>query len=126
MQKVSHHKVPWIAIWMVAFVASFFLWFADNAVALYGAGAVLFVLFYLITIIGFTIGFKRLPTTDGFSLGRWHRPVVVLAATWLIIEAGILTIPEEFHSVAVATGGILAVGLAIYLVAGRARPTLTK
>jgi len=120
-KKVSAHKVPGNAIWLVTIVAGFFLWIADSATALYGAGAVLFALFYLITVTSFAAGSEKLPKGSGFSLGRWHWPVVVLAAAWLIIEIGILTIPTEFHSVAVATGGVLIVGIALYLIAGRAR-----
>jgi len=118
-QKVSGHCVPHIAIWFVTAIAIFFLWIADSATALYGAGAVFFILFYLITVVSFAVNVKKLPETQTFSLGRWHWPTVILAAIWLVIEVGILTIPIEFHSVAVAAGGVLAVGIVIYFIAGR-------
>jgi amino acid transporter len=118
-QKISGHSVPGVAIGLVTVVAGLFLWFADSATALYGAGAVLFALFYLTTVVSFGFGSKRLLKTDSFSLGRWHWPVIVLAAAWLVVEIGILTIPTEFHAVAMATGGVLVIGLLLYLVSGR-------
>lgn len=114
LQKVSSHHVPAAAVWAVAVIASFFFWIADSATALYGAGAVLFALFYLTTVLSFSLGVKKLPPTDGFSLGLWHYPVVILASVWLIAEICILTIPKEFNSVAMATAGVLCVGLLLY------------
>jgi hypothetical protein len=93
----------------------------DSATSLYGACSVLAALYYLITVVAFAAKTGKLGTTNTFSLGRWHWPVVILAATWSIVEIGILTIPEEFHPVAVATGGVLVVGFVIYLFAGRMR-----
>ena len=43
------------------------------------------------------------------------------AMLWLVVEIGILTIPDEFHPVAMATGGVVLVGLAVYLIAGRVK-----
>ena len=121
-QKVSAHHVPDRAIWLVTAVACFFLWIADSATALYGAGAVLFALFYLTTVLGFASGSAKVaPVAASFSLGRWHTPVIIGAALWLAIEIGILTIPDEFHSVAAATGGVLAAGFVLYLISGRRR-----
>jgi amino acid transporter len=122
LQKVSGHQVPAAATWLVTIIAMFFLWFADSATALYGAGAVLFALFYLTTVLSFAFGAKkRFSKTDTFSLGAWHWPVTVLTAGWLVIEVGILTIPAEFHSVATAAIGVLIVGVILYLISGRAR-----
>ncbi|MDE2029389.1 MAG: amino acid permease, partial [Alphaproteobacteria bacterium] len=121
LQKISAHQVPYVAIWSVSAVSAFFFWIADTATALYGAGAVLFALFYLTTVLGFAVGYRKLPPTDGFSLGRWHKPTVFLAALWLIVEIGILTIPAEFHSVARATSGVMAAGALLYLAVGRRR-----
>ncbi len=118
-RRISSHHVPKAAIFLMAAIGIFFTFMADSATSLYGAATVLAALYYLITVIGFAIKAPKLPKTDTFSLGRWHWPIVVLAAAWLIIEIGILTIPNEFHPVAVATGGVLAVGIALYFIAGR-------
>jgi len=119
LQKVSGHGVPSVAIWLVSAVAAFFLCVTDSMTALYGAGAVLFALFYLTTVISFGYGSRKLPAISTFSLGRWHWPVIILAASWLVIEIGILTVPEEFHPVAVATASVMAVGSLLYLAVGR-------
>lgn len=119
LRTVSRHQVPIAAIWLVAIVAGFFLSISETATALYGSGAVLYILFYIITIAGYVLSIHRLGPTDSFSLKRWRWPVVVLAMIWMLVEVGILTIPEEYHSVATATVGVLFVGLILYLFFGR-------
>jgi amino acid transporter len=119
--KVSSHHVPQNAVLLVTGIAIIFTFMADNATSLYGAGTVCYALVYLMTAVGFAVKAPKFPATDTFSLGRWHWPVVVLTITWFIVEIGILTIPEEFHSVAIATGGILAVGTVLYFFIGRTR-----
>ena len=119
LKTISVHKVPNVAIWLIALIAGFFVCVSDTVTALYGAGAVLFMLFYLTTVVGYALGVRHLPHTDTFSLGRLRWPVVSLAIIWIIVEIGILTIPEEFHSVTIATGGVLIVGAILYLISGR-------
>jgi amino acid transporter len=119
LARVSSHKVPGNATWLVAIVSGIFLLISDRATALYGAGAVLFTMFYLLTVTGYVIGLKRLPPTESFSLGRWRWPVVILAVAWLSVEIAILTVPGEFHAVALATAVVLIVGAGLYLIAGR-------
>lgn len=123
-QKISGHHVPGVAIWFVAIIASGFVLMADTVTALYSAGAVFFILVYLVTVVSFALNGKKLPPTGTFSLGRWHWPVVILAALWLAVEIGILTIPAEFRSGTIATGGVLIFGLLLYLVAGRKPKTV--
>ena len=125
LSKVSAHKVPSNATWVIAILSGAFLLISDTATALYGAGAVLFTMFYLLTVLAYAAAIKRLPITESFSLGLWRWPVVTLAAVWLIVEIGILTIPEEFHSVAIATGIVLAVGVALYFLRGRGSSSLS-
>lgn len=119
LSKVSNHQVPANATWLVGLVSIVFLCASDTATALYGAGAVLFALFYLMTVLGYAKSIRNLPATDTFSLGRWHWPVVSLASIWLVVEIGILTIPDEFHPVAFATAIVLVVGCACYWMAAR-------
>jgi amino acid transporter len=114
ISKVSAHRVPSNAVWLVTGVSAAFLCIADTATALYGAGAVLFTLFYLITVVAYEVARKRLPETDSFSLGRWHWPVVLGASAWLIAETGILTLPDQFHDVALATVIVLLIGIVLY------------
>ena len=117
--KVSAHHVPKGPLFLIAAFSIAFTFMADRALSLYGGATVCIVLYYLITVVSFATRARKLPKTDTFSLGRWHWPVVILATAWLLIEIGILTIPEEFHPVALATGGVLAIGVVMYLIAGR-------
>lgn len=118
-RKISGHHVPHIAVWFVALVACGFVLLADTVTALYSAGAVLFILVYFVTVVSFALNGKKLPPTSTFSLGLWHWPVVGAAILWLAVEIGILTIPGEFLSGTIATGGVLVVGLVLYLIKGR-------
>jgi hypothetical protein len=68
----------------------------------------------LTTVLSFAFGHKKVAQKGAFTLGIWHWPVIILAVAWLIVELLILTVPEEFHPVAVATGCVLLVGLIIY------------
>ncbi len=113
-QKISAHRVPQNGIWLGAAVAIFFILIADSATSLYGAITVLAALVYLVTVISFAANIRKLPSTTTFTLGRWHWPVVILAVVWLVTEIGILTIPEEFHSVALATAGVLISGAVVF------------
>jgi amino acid transporter len=117
--KVSRHRVPSNGTWLVAVVSAVFLSISENVTALYGAGAVLFALFYMLTVLGYAVWVRGLPDTDSFSLGRWRWPVVVLAVAWLALEIGILTVPEQFQSVGIATACVLGVGLLLYLATPR-------
>lgn len=118
---VSSHHVPRGAILFVGIGSIVLSFVADNATFLYGAGTVCAVVYYLITVISFAKTAPRLPVTDTFALGRWHWPVVVLAALWLLAELGMLTVPAEFHPVAMATGAVMAVGVVLYFIIGRVR-----
>jgi amino acid transporter len=112
--KVSSRQVPAAAVWLVSIVGIICVLFADTATALYASGAVMGILAYLLTVLSFVFGNKKIPKKGAFTLGIWHWPVVILATAWLIIEVAILTVPEEFHSVAWTTGGILIAGGIVY------------
>jgi len=118
LTKISSHHVPSRATLLVAAIEIIIFLAAKDLTDLYAAPVVLLALAYLITVVSFIAGLKKLPSTDSFSLGRWHWPVVTLAILWLISEIGILTIPKEFHAVAAIAGGIVIVGLALYFVIG--------
>ena len=119
LSHVSNYKVPSNAIWTVAAFSGLFLLISNSATALYGSGAVLFTLFYLLTVLGYAVGVRRLPPAQGFSLKRWRWVVVPLAAVWLCLEAAILTVPPQFHEVAIATGLVLVIGVVLYAIVGR-------
>ena len=122
-KKISSHGVPAASVWLVGLIEIASILLAKDLADLYAAPVVLLSLAYLVTVISFIVGVKKLSPTGSFSLGNWHWPVVILAVLWLISEIGILTLPDEFHSVAMIAGGILAVGVVLYFVAGRVRKT---
>jgi len=104
LAKVSKHKVPHIAILCVTALEMIIFLSAKDAVDLYAASTVLFFLVYLITVVSFAFGFKKLPKPGGFSLGSWRWPIVSIAIGWLIAMISILTLPEEFHRAAQIAG----------------------
>jgi len=119
MSKISTHHVPKAPLVLITVMSICFTFMTDSTTSLYGAATVCAAIYYLATVVGFGLGAKKLPATPTFSLGCWHWPVVVLATLWAIAEICILTIPEEFHAVAIATAGVLVVGLVIYVAVGR-------
>jgi amino acid transporter len=121
LRKISSHGIPSLCVWLVAVIQVTAILTAKDLADLYAAPVVLLSLAYLVTVVSFIAGVKKLPPTDNFSLGTWHWPVVILAVLWLVSLIGILTLPEEFHSVAIIAGGVLAVGVVLYFVAGRSR-----
>jgi len=123
LAKVSSHGVPSGGVWIVAFIEIVSILLAKDLADLYAAPVVLLSLAYLITVISFIVGSKKLPATNNFSLGNWHWPVVILAVLWLVSLIGILTLPDEFHAVSVIAGGVLALGVVLYFIAGRVRKT---
>lgn len=95
--------------------------FSDSLTLLVGATSVLPALLYLVTIAAYAFNRKKLPQSDSFSLGKWSGPLTIIAIFWLVFEIGILTIPAEFHSVAIVAAVLMVVGIAIYHVSFRSR-----
>jgi amino acid transporter len=116
---ISTHRVPVKAVGVVALVEITVFLLAKDAVDIYAAATVVFYTVYLLTVLSFAFGVKKLPPPQSFSLGAWRRPVVVLAVLWLAGMIGVLTIPEEFHNAAIIAGGIIAVVLIICLITRR-------
>jgi hypothetical protein len=71
---------------------------------------------YGLVIIAGLVNLKRLPAldADGFSLGRWHRPVAFAALTWLVVAIAALTIPAVGHKAAVGFLVVLGIAVAWY------------
>ncbi len=124
--KVSAHRVPKNASIFIAGLAIIFVLIGDNLTLLSGAATVCVVLYYLITVISFGFAAPKLPDTHTFSLGRWHWPVVIIAAAWLIVEIGILTLPEEFHAGALTALGVIVSGIVMYFLVGRPKKSRSK
>lgn len=117
-KKVSPKSVvPVNAIILVLVLGILAVIFADTLTLLVGAASVLPASLYLITVAAYAWKRHELPPSDSFDLGKWRTPLTVFAIAWLIFEIGILTIPSEFHSVAVVAAVIVIVGTIIYQVA---------
>jgi len=114
LRKVSSHGIPFYSAIFVAVVEAIVFLTMYGLSAIYASAIVLLFGAYLITVINFMIGLKKLPPTDKFSLGRWHWPVVILSIVWLVLQICILTIPQEFHLVGEITVGIIALGFIQY------------
>ncbi|NQF15454.1 amino acid permease [Brevibacillus sp. HB1.3] len=114
-KKVSPQtSVPTNAVLLVFVLGILAVLFADSLTLLVGATSVLPALLYLTTIAAYAWKRKELPKSKYFDLGKWRTPLTFLAIAWLIFEIGILTIPENFHSVAIVAATLLAVGVILY------------
>ncbi|MET3696685.1 amino acid/polyamine/organocation transporter (APC superfamily) [Bacillus oleivorans] len=107
-------SVPVNAVIFVLIFGIIAVLFLDSLTLLVGATAVLPALLYLLTVVSYTFKKKDLPDTGSFDLGKWRKPLQIFAILWLIFEIGILTVPSEFHSVAIVASILLAVGIIIY------------
>jgi amino acid transporter len=112
--KISKNKVPANATIAVAVIEIAVFYFFSGFAALYAAPIVLLEVAYLITVSNFARKSKALPTSTTFSLGAWHKPVIILAILWLIVEIYLLTVPESFRLSAYISGGVILVGIAQY------------
>ena len=61
----------------------------DALFALFSAATLLPALIYGGTVLMYIVKRRSLPPTQGFSLGRWELPVIVLASVWLVYELAI-------------------------------------
>lgn len=102
----------------------------DALFKLFSAATLLPALIYFATVLLFVFTRRKLPPTDGFSLGRWELPVVVLATVWLVFELSIFR-DASFRDPWIYVLVMVAVG-ALYLgylvatrgVAGMAMPRM--
>lgn len=97
-------------------------YFAESLTLLVGATAVLPALIYLITVVSYGRVRKNVDfNTDSFTLGKFAKPIFSLAVLWLILEIGILTIPEDFHNVTIVSGLMVIVGVICYFLFFRSK-----
>jgi amino acid transporter len=114
-KKISKRaSVPANAIVLVLVLGILAVIFADSLTLLVGATAVLPAILYLITILTYALKQKHLPKVDSFNLGKWRKPITASAIIWLIFEICILTIPSDFHKVAIVAAILVAIGPVVY------------
>lgn len=114
-KKVSPQtSVPTNAVLLVLVLGILAVLFSDSLTLLVGATSVLPALLYLTTIAAYAWKRKDLPKAEHFDLGKWRTPLTYIAIAWLIFEIGILTIPENFHSVAIVAAALMVLGAVLY------------
>ncbi len=104
---------PYMAIIVVSVIAILFTLVAKAEAVITSVSSVAIYVGYGLVIIAGVVNLKRLPPLDanGFSLGRWHRPVAFAALTWLVVAIAALTIPAVGHKAAV--GFLVVLGIAV-------------
>lgn len=115
-RKISSRKVPANASIAVVIIEILAFGFASGLAALFAATVVLLYVAYLITVVNFARSSQLLPPTKNFSLGKWARPVAIVAALWLSAAIAILTVPKDFNLAGLTAGGVIIFGLLQYAV----------
>ena len=67
-------------------VLAIFAGTTDALFSLFSAATLLPAMIYAGTVLMYAIKRKSLPPSQGFTLGRWEIPVIILASVWLIYE----------------------------------------
>lgn len=84
---------------------------------LIAASAMIPVIVYLVVTIGYAVQRRKFPIQrDGFSLGRFDRPITIAAVLWGIALIVLLVGPEANRKAAAIAGAIFASGLLWWLV----------
>lgn len=85
----------------------------DALFALFSAATLLPAMIYAGTVLMYAIKRKSLPPSQGFSLGRWEIPVILLASAWLAYELLIFR-DDSFAQARLYVGIMIGIGI-IYL-----------
>jgi amino acid transporter len=94
---------------LIEIVLAIFATRTDSLFKLFSAATLMPAVIYLVTVILYAATRKRLPSTHGFSLGKWEIPILVVAFAWLAFEISIFrastfTTPWEYAGVMTAVG----------------------
>jgi amino acid transporter len=107
---------PYVSVIVVSVVAILFTLVAKAEAVITSVSAVAIYTGYALVIVAGLVNRKRLPALDenGFSLGRWHKPVAIAALTWLAIGIAALTVPSVGHKSAYGLLVVAALGCVWY------------
>ncbi|MDN4609515.1 APC family permease [Arthrobacter burdickii] len=86
---------------------------SDALFVLFSAATLLPAMIYAGTILMYAVKRRSLPASQGFSLGKWEIPVLVLAAVWLVYELAIFR-DDSFAQPRLYVGFMILIG-AVYL-----------
>lgn len=92
---------------------------------LFSAATLLPAIIYLATVILYICTRHRLPQTEGFKLGRFEWPVIILALVWLVFELLIFR-DSSFASPWIYSVVMFAIGLLYFVWLLVARPHILK
>ena len=95
-------------------ILAVFAFQTDTLFSLFGAATLLPAVIYASTVLLYIVKRKNLPPSQGFTLGRWEIPVLVLASIWLVFELLIFR-DSSFASAWLYVAIMVGIG-AIYLV----------
>lgn len=94
---------------------------SDALTNLFSAATLLPCIIYLATVILYAVARPKLPQTQGFSLGAFEWPVVILALVWLLFELSIFR-DKSFNAPWVYAIVMFALGLIYFVWLLVARP----
>lgn len=86
---------------------------SDALFVLFSAATLLPAMIYAGTVLMYAVKRRSLPESQGFRLGKWEIPVLLLAAVWLVYELAIFR-DESFAQPRLYVGIMIGIGL-LYL-----------
>lgn len=86
---------------------------SDALFVLFSAATLLPAMIYAGTVLMYAVKRRTLPESQGFSLGKWEVPVLILAAVWLVYELAIFR-DDSFAQPRLYVGIMVGIGL-VYL-----------
>ena len=86
---------------------------SDALFVLFSAATLLPAMIYAGTVLMYAVKRRSLPASQGFTLGKWEVPVLVLAAVWLVYELAIFR-DDSFAQPRLYVGIMVGIGL-VYL-----------
>lgn len=103
-----------------AILAIFSLVSTDALFTLFGAATLLPAIVYSATVVLYIAKRKQLPASDAFDLGRWEKPIMVVAVVWLVFALSLFR-DSSFKEAWLYSLVMIAVGgcYLVYLLATR-------
>lgn len=110
----KREQSPYVAVIVVSVIAILFTLGAKVESVITSVSSVAIYAGYALVIIAGLVNRKQLPPLieNGFSLGRWHKPVAIAALVWLAIGIVALTVPSVGHKS--AYGFLVVAALAVF------------
>lgn len=89
--------------------------FSSSLTLVVGVTSILPTIIYLITTVCYGLSRKKIKFEKGsFNLGKASKPIFIFAVIWLVFELAILTIPQQFNSIAIISLVLIVIGFVLY------------